>query len=345
MPDVGLGRRNKSYRGSNNALDSGTYVNKKNMEQYIFKFRVQRIEVGNCDVVMTINDKVIPYSASYLGCEPMASMIEICSEMMREVEMNGEDRIWWADEPGGLRFTFIPNKEGVLHIDIADEITKEEWHEDVLFDAFVTAIISESFRVLKAFGLYGYRNAWASDTEFPLSQLMLICELYNMEDARRIGYTSDFADEADFLKQHSFAEKYDTEKQLDECALFYDAWQMQCCGKQFSVGDKVNWTCVVPTHPEVAGGRLVDFYEDHHKDFTHKITGTVTKIISQFSDSDKGKKIISYDTEWIYEEAMDIADGWSCGRDVDDTKKRTLWGYIVELKDVTVKPLEEISDL
>ena len=286
---------------------------------------------------MTINDKIIPYYASYMGVEPLASMVGVCCEMMLETHVDGHPyHTSWADEPGGLHFTFSPEKNGLLHIDIADEITKEEWHEDVPFEAFVAAIISESFRVLNAFGLYGYRSAWADNIEFPLSRLMMICGLYCKEN-----FTSNLADEGEFLKQHSITEKYDTKKHLDECTVFYDAWQMQCCGEPFSVGDEVSWTCVVPVHPGVASGRIVDFYEDHHKDFSHKIKGMVSNIVSQFSDSDKGKKKISYDSEWIYEKEITNADGWNCGRDVDETKERTIWGYIVELKDVTVKPLEE----
>ena len=316
------------------------------MEQSTFKFRVRKIEVGSCDVIMTINDKVISYYASYMGLEPLASMVGICCEMMLETHADGHPyRTAWTAEPGSLRFTFSPEKNGLLHIDIADENTKEEWHEDVPFEAFVAAIITDSFRVLNAFGLYGYRSAWADDIEFPLSLLMMICGLYSKKDAKQYDFTSNLANEAVFLKQHSLCEKFDFEKHLDECAVFYNTWQMQCCGEPFSVGDEVQWTCFVPTHPGVASGRIVDFYEDHHKDFTHKIKGTVSNIVSQFSDSDKGKKSISYDTEWIYENEVTNADGWNCGRDVDETKERTVWGYIVELKDVTVKPLEEKSNL
>ena len=311
------------------------------MEQSTFKFRVKRIESGTCDVVMTINDKVISYSASYIGLEPLKSMIEICAEIMMELDVDGKYRTGWADEPGGLDFTFLPKGEGLLHIDIVDENTKEEWHEDVPFETFVVAIISEGFRVLNAFGLYGYRSAWASETEFPLSQLMLICGLYNREDASYLGYTSNFTDEAEFLKQHSILEKYDAEKHLDECTVYYESWQMQCCGDPFSVGDEVQWTCLVPTHPGAASGRIVDFYEDHHKDFTHKIIGTVSNIVSQFSDSDKDKKIISYESEWIYEKEIINADGWECNKPDDDTIERTFWGYVVELKDVIIKPIEE----
>lgn len=315
------------------------------MEQSTFKFRVKRIEVGTCDVVMTINDKVIPYSASYIGIEPLKSMIEICAEIMMELDVDGKYRTGWADEPGGLDFIFLPKGNGLLHIDIVDEDTKEEWHEDVPFEEFVAAIISESFRVLNAFGLYGYRSAWASETEFPLSQLMMICGLYNKEDARRFGFTSNLVDEAEFLKQRSIFEEYDTEKHLDECTLYYESWQIQCCGDPFSVGDKVKWTCIIPENYKNAHGTIIDFEEEHHGFATHAIEGIVTKIIAERSEFPRGKREVWYYKAETIREELQHANGWESDKRDDDTTERTFWGYIVEMKDVTVKPLEERDGL
>ena len=135
------------------------------MEQSTFKFRVQRIEVGTCDVVLTINDKVIPYSASYIGVEPMASMIEICSEMIREVDVDGKYRTGWADEPGGLDFTFnqqdntqsIPESTG-SNGDTVDEIInsqEEEVHyKRVDFNGLFNMYLPEDSNVVE----YGPQN-------------------------------------------------------------------------------------------------------------------------------------------------------------------------------------------
>ena len=30
------------------------------------------------------------------------------------------------------------------------------------------------------------------------------------------------------------------ERQLKECTLYYESWQLQCCGEFFAVGDTVN---------------------------------------------------------------------------------------------------------
>lgn len=28
---------------------------------------------------------------------------------------------------------------------------------------------------------------------------------------------------------------------MDTCIVFYESWQMECCGKAFFVGDTVKW--------------------------------------------------------------------------------------------------------
>ena len=28
---------------------------------------------------------------------------------------------------------------------------------------------------------------------------------------------------------------------MDKCVVFYEAWQMQCCGTSFKIGDNVEW--------------------------------------------------------------------------------------------------------
>ena len=45
-------------------------------------------------------------------------------------------------------------------------------------------------------------------------------------------------------------------------------------------------------------------------------------------------------SETIREE-LQHADGWESDKRDDDTTERTFWGYIVEMKDVMIRPLEE----
>lgn len=44
------------------------------------------------------------------------------------------------------------------------------------------------------------------------------------------------------------------------------------------------------------------------------------------------------------QEEISHADGWESDKEDDETTERTFWGYIVELKDVVVKPLAKSDD-
>lgn len=49
-----------------------------------FKFHVRDLAYGWCSVVMYINDKMIVFNASYLGPNPLASLIDACVDLIEE---------------------------------------------------------------------------------------------------------------------------------------------------------------------------------------------------------------------------------------------------------------------
>ena len=152
------------------------------MEQSTFKFHVQNISFGWCRVLMLINDKEVWYNASYLGENPLETMIDACADLMEE---EGHYYISWHREPGTLKIK-LNLVDDMLQIDIFDEKVyyneemkeeknvEEKVHEVVPFKDFVSAIRAEGFRVLNAFGLYGYRRSWQNHTDFPLTNLLRI---------------------------------------------------------------------------------------------------------------------------------------------------------------------------
>ncbi len=310
------------------------------MGQKSFKFRVRELSYGSCEVVMTLNGIVIPYYATYVGKEPLASLIDGCYALM--IDNHDDIKLCWESEPGALEIKMKRGAKDTLLLTIEDQLTRARWRELVFFDDFVSAVVSEGFRVISAFGLYGYREAWSDHTEFPLSNLLRISQMYDEKTLDEIdSYGTDIIDEMNYLQGKVTREEITEETKMDECVVDYESWQMECCGKPFAVGEKISWSGFVFKRFGNAHGFIIDFYEDHHAHATHKITGTVTMINSQFSDSDKNTKIIGYDKEWVYHRILQYADGEDCGQEPDENKKRTLWGYIVELEDVTITPLEE----
>ena len=276
------------------------------MDKAVFKFHVISLSYGWCKVVMIINNKEISFNASYIGDNPLASFIDACMCLKEKWD---EYHIVWEDEPGTLKIHIKLGEKDMLHFDITtsdmwdeDESVEKEWHEVVPFNAFEDAIISEGFRVLNAFGLYGYRLAWLNDEDFPITNLLHISS--ESEELGEDGsFTTDISKEINAIQRNISNMRITKKTKMDDCTVYYDSWQIQCCGDPFSVGDMIEWTCIAPSLSKNAHGRIIDFDEEHHGSATHTITGTVSKIIVERSEFPKGKREANYvKAETKYEE-------------------------------------------
>ena len=306
------------------------------MEQ--FQFYVQSISYGWCDVEMQINDKQIFYSASYIGHNPLITLIEVCLEFKKEKE---RCFIEWQDEPGILQIELsiyvnkqlrfdIYNKEGLEVID--------EWHEVIPLDVFLDSVISEGFRVLNSLGIRGFRTAWQNDEEFPLGALL---EISGRADNKYYldACCSNLLDEVECLTNYMKTVKPQEERHYNKCAVYYESWQIQCCGEPFAVGDHVNWTGFVASETKYAHGFIIDFEENHHGPSSHAIAGTICKILAERSECPKGEREIYYHRASVIHSNILRADGYESEYKSDESTDRTFFGYIVILKDVVVKPL------
>lgn len=317
------------------------------MKQEIFTFHVRNLSYGRCSISIHLNDKEINFKAGYLGPNPLSSLIDACLVMIVNAENNRFDayHITWQAESRKLKIKLHLDDYNRLYLDLKeqDEYGKNiygEWHEEVPFNDFLSAIVSEGFRVLNALGLYGYRCAWSEHSDFPLSNLLRITDKIK---GNPIGnsYNSDISKEIECFHEYIEKLKITKEKRMEKCSIFYESWQMQCCGNAFAIGDKVEWTCSMPKEYKNAHGIILDFEEDHHGFATHSIIGTITKILAERSEFPKGQREVWYNKAKTIKEELNHADGWESNIKDDDITERTFWGYIVELKDVIIKPLEK----
>ena len=310
------------------------------MENKAFKFHIQNLANGWCRVVMLINDKEIYFNAEYMGPNPLESLVGACAELM---EMSGQYHIKWIDKFMILRIDMELDESNMLHLGIIDQREDGseiygEWHEVIPFEIFVSEIISEGFRVLYAFGLYGYRKSWQNHEDFPLTNLLRItgkCKEMWQGDSCCTNISKEIECLQEFISKLRITE----ETKMDVCTIFYELWQLQCCGEPFSVGDKVDWTCIMPTEEKNAHGIILDLEEEHHGFATHSVTGTVTKILVERSEFPKGKREVWYNRAKVIHEEIQSANGWESELKSDETTDRTFWGYVVTLKDATIKPL------
>ena len=318
------------------------------MKKEVFKIRVQEIAYGWCRILMLINDKKVNFNAGYLTPEPLASLVEVCWEMVIDAEENDYDThyIKCHLEPGYMEMELQLDEHKMLHLNLKEtdddkmEIVSREWHETIPFNDFVTAIISESFRLLNAIGLYGYRCSWSDRTDFPLSVLLRIAGKIKAKENGE-SYITDISKELIFLQEYINGLTITEEKKMYQCTIYYESWQMQCCGDAFAVGDCIEWTCIMPEDYKNAHGIIIDLEEEHHGFATHSVTGKVTKIIAERSEFPKGTREVWYHRAQVIHTEIQKADGWESNLKDDETTDRTFWGYIVELTDVTIKSLEK----
>ena len=123
--------------------------------------------------------------------------------------------------------------------------------------------------------------------------------------------------------------------------VFYQSWQMQCCGVPFRVGDNVTWT-VLEAHDELATafgpieGADIAWLEEHHQedDPMQTVTGTVVGIRSinqRFRRRWPGRNMfVGVDGDLVAAD-LESADGWESGDDDANPTGYSFTGYVVTL--------------
>lgn len=316
-----------------------------------FKVHVQYIIYGCCAIELLIGDKLIKCDAGYGGPNPLASLIEACLDFFTAKKQGFETEDYieetdttWDEEPGEMFLGLKLLKNNLVIMDIQqrddEKNVLQEWHETVPYEDFKEAIVSEGFRVLNAFGIFGYYAAWSAHEDFPLAALLRLTGNIELNWDGDNCFT-DLSKELACLSSYIEKLQIKEETHYDECKLYYEAWQLQCSEDTFAVGDKVDWTCVMPAEYKNAHGIIIDFEEEHHGFAKYSISGTVTQIIAERSEFPKGERVVSYPQAKTIQEEILRADGHEKDFSSDKEADRTFWGYIVTLKDAVVKPLSE----
>lgn len=159
-----------------------------------FTTKILEIDAGWCNVELCIDGEKIVFDASYLGENPIETLLRACVELK---EFAGyECDFMWVSEPGELNFRLY-YRDDSLSIDITEQVEEtilNTWHVETSFNDFVNMVIAEAFEVLRKYGLYGYRTSWAKGMTFPidiLAQLLLDNEFVSNENL----YNTDFSKE------------------------------------------------------------------------------------------------------------------------------------------------------
>lgn len=115
----------------------------------------------------------------------------------------------------------------------------------------------------------------------------------------------------------------------ESTCIYYESWQLQCCGDPFKVGDTVSWQGCYKGKRDSQTDTYIDFEENHHvMNEDYIIRGKITHI---FADVEKeAEHSVFYEKANRYKLEIPIADGYL------EDKSLYLWGYYVYLTDVEV---------
>ena len=135
---------------------------------------------------------------------------------------------------------------------------------------------------------------------------------------------------------------------MDNVKVYYDIWQMMCCGAPFVVGDEVEWSGSLNKCGSTQGNQRIDFFVNTHYHSTDgilKILGKVERILFEYSDGssteiltrEDGKecRFTSHQKEKLLYKEICYADGYE-----ELPEDYSGWGYLVTLSNVVLRRLE-----
>ncbi len=198
------------------------------MKTDTFSINLKQISCGDCHLELDFGSFVLPYNASYIGVEPISSLIETAYalqtdkyDLFEDSEEYGptkEHEIIWMDEPGYLRLCFsVPAGSSDLTIKIAQNLedtfeiheTNEKKLEIITMPqkVFFDSVINVALKALKRYGICGFNKNWNNNWEFgsdtfPLHTLLQLlgADQKLKEVDNEEGLKSDIFEELELLQ-------------------------------------------------------------------------------------------------------------------------------------------------
>lgn len=180
------------------------------MPMSTFHIDVLELSHGWEKIRLVIDDDIIDYNASYIGQEPVSSLIE-AAVGLEENNVNNAYFARWSDEPGRCCIDYYL-KDGTLLLDIGIETpdqngelrTKSKKYY-MPFPQFQSEVRDLAIRVLKKYGIVGFNSNWASydgpKEVFPVASFLRLLGMEPTFDYTDEEYNSSFRDEINLFRR------------------------------------------------------------------------------------------------------------------------------------------------
>lgn len=141
-----------------------------------FSIKVKSVSYGCEDISLFFNDQEIYFFASYMGYEPVTTLIKSLVWLERDVE--GVDYMTtsfeWLDEPGSLKFDLRKDLQEdhilirIKYDNCVDDSLyhrEKDWCFEMPYSLYRQTVLDTALRVLKEYGLNGFNESWADDPD------------------------------------------------------------------------------------------------------------------------------------------------------------------------------------
>ena len=169
------------------------------------QIEVLNLEVGWETIRMTFDDRVVEYRASYVGAEPISTLIDAADALDGCYNGYREEKcfVQWQKEPGCMEITFY-RKADKDYIELTIESDDPEidgYSANFNYIVFKDAVIKASQTVLKRYGIVGYSLGWNNPYHtFPIHQLLALLGIKSSISTESDESYSSVFEELEILK-------------------------------------------------------------------------------------------------------------------------------------------------
>lgn len=176
-----------------------------------FQISIKELGYGWETISLSFDEIAITFSASYIGPEPLSSLIEAV-EALDEESVSGSNRsryfIDWISEPGHMSISLSRNlSDDRLSLEIKVDKSEEmddnsvtQWDFVMNYALFRQAVVKLTISMLNNYGICGFNHNWDSDNGvLPIGSLLTILGVKTNFDKVSDLYKSDILKELALL--------------------------------------------------------------------------------------------------------------------------------------------------
>lgn len=175
-----------------------------------FDINIKSISFGSEEIILSFGGQEITFCSSYIGPEPISSLIESLIGLEEKMEDRDNTRyfITWNDEPGTLKFEMYKDKfEDHILIKIKfDNCGVEPYHKtgiwkfEMPYSLYRQTVLTTALKVLTEYGLNGLNDSWADGKDtFPFCSLVSLLGGQSSYHKESDSFRSNILDELKIL--------------------------------------------------------------------------------------------------------------------------------------------------